>query len=330
MRLAVIAPPWIPVPPVDYGGTELIVDILCRGYQARGHEVVLFCSGDSTCPVDRIASNTAGALPPDKHAEHQHFALALAEIQRGQFDAVHCHLEGILPYAQLLSVPVLTTVHVPMTLPRERLLSQSTSPVIAVSADQASTFPRPTSVVHHGLELHRYHLVAEKDDYLLWLGSVTPEKGLEAALEIAEATGMPMKVAGPVPEGATDWWRNICSSTTASIEYCGLVGFADKAELLARARALMMMVNWQEPFGLVAVEAMASGTPVLANRRGALPEIVEDGVSGFLCDSSEDAISAIGRLHSLKAETIRSVAMERFSAERMVSEYLQLLGGLSS
>lgn len=328
MKIAVIAPPWLPVPPVDYGGTELVVDILCRGYQRAGHEVTLFCSGESTCPVERRSAVSKGSMPPDKHQEHLHLGYVLGELLKGGYDVIHSHLEGFLPYVPLTGIPALTTVHVPVTESRRRLLDKGFSQLAAISLDQAGDFPTQTKVIHHGIEFERYRLAKRKENYLLWLGSLSPEKGVERSVEIARSAELKLVLAGPARPETGAWLRSLASDHSF-VEMRGPVSFAEKVELLGKARALLMPVKWREPFGLVALEAMACGTPVIASPMGALAEIVEHGMNGYLCEGNGGFARAVRRCPELEPEEIRSAAASRFSAQKMIDEYLSFLSDLS-
>jgi glycosyltransferase involved in cell wall biosynthesis len=325
MKIAVVAPPWIPVPPVDYGGTELIVDILCRGYQDHGHSVTLFCSAESTCPVERRSTIQRGYLPPDKYQEHRHFGFALDELRQEKFDIVHAHLEGFIAYAPLLDIPLVCTVHVPVIRHREPLLADIRSRTIAISSDHASSFPRNVQFIYNGIEFDRYQSEARPGDHLIWIGAIKPEKGIERSLKLARSSNSRLVIAGRVDARYEQWFDELLSNYEEHAFFIGPVGFQDKVDLLSSAKALLMPVNWREPFGLIAIEAMACNTPVIATPNGALPEIISSGVNGFLCETDEEFVSAINAVNDLDGERVRATSKKRFSAERMVSEYLELL-----
>jgi glycosyltransferase involved in cell wall biosynthesis len=328
MRIAVIAPPWLPVPPIDYGGTELIIDILCRSYKEAGHDVVLYCSGDSTVGVDCRWVIEKGSMPPTKHQEHLHFAFVLDQLQNEHFDIIHSHLEGFIPYSRLFPAPLVTTLHVPVTDERKPVLNDANTTLAAISKDQAATIPCNSTVIYNGIEFDRYSASSNHDDYLLWLGAVKPEKGIELAVEIAKKTNRSLTIAGYLAEQYRQWFEVILNNNGCSINFVGPANFDTKCNLLQRCFALLMPVNWREPFGLVALEAMACGRPVIASRQGALPEVIDQGVSGFCCDSIEEYCDAVGRARIMDPKRIRDSVVMKFSAEKMVEGYLALFAEL--
>jgi glycosyltransferase involved in cell wall biosynthesis len=325
LKIAVIAPPWNQVPPLNYGGTEQIVDILCRGYQQAGHHPVLFASGDSTCPVQRHTFIAKAEMPPDKYKEHIHLAGFLSSIDGFQFDIVHTHLEGFIPYAKLIEAPVVCTVHVEITPERLWFLEQHDSVhVVALSQNHASTFPCRTTVINHGLELGGFPYVADKEHYLFFIGELSERKGVDIAARTARELGIPLKIAGYLRPEKKLWFEEevLGLGSGREIEYLGLISHEDKLHFMSHARATLCPVTWEEPFGLVAIESLACGTPVVAMARGAFPELVEHGVSGFLCRSEEEFIDGVSKTKDLESARCRSIAEARFSHERMVKEYL--------
>jgi len=333
LRIGVLAPPWLPVPPPAYGGTELIADILCRGFSQAGHEPILFASGDSTCPVRRISAIDRAEMPPDKYKEHLQIAALLREIPALGLDIVHSHLEGIQPYAASIGVPVVCTLHVDVSEQRRIFLQTNESvDYVAVSEKHGRSFPFGVHIIRHGIELERYPLQREKEPYLLFLGEVCRRKGADMAVRAWMTLARPVKIAGYVPAEDRRWFKRDVMGRLrlGSLEFLGPVGFKEKVELLGRASALLCPARWEEPFGLAAAEAMACGTPVIATRRGALPEIVEDGVTGFLCDDEEEVIEAVGRAGEIDPDACRRRAEELFDSHRMINEYLELFGTILS
>jgi glycosyltransferase involved in cell wall biosynthesis len=327
LRIGVVAPPWIPVPPETYGGTELVTDILCRGFREAGHHVALFASGDSTCPVERICPMDRAVLPPDKYKEHIHLAAVLRKASELKLDIIHSHLEGLQPYAPLLPCPVVCTLHVDVTETRRQyFLANQKVHYVAVSENQGASFPFPVTVIHHGIELERYPFRKEKEQYLAFLGEISRRKGADAAVKAWMTLAVPVKIAGYVPPAEEEWFKKwvMPRLREGCLEYLGPVGFKQKVDILSRAGALLCPIRWQEPFGLVVAEAMACGTPVVGMRRGAFPELIEDGVTGFLCDDAEDILSAAGRVGDLAPEDCRRQAEEQFDSKKMVSGYLEL------
>ena len=327
MRIGVLAPPWLTVPPETYGGTELIVDILCRGFKEAGHEPILFASGDSTCPVELVSKIDQAEMPPDKYKEHIQIAAILEQADALGLDIIHSHLEGFQPYATALDIPVVCTLHVNITEQR-RIFLQTNSAVryVAVSENQGRSFPFGVHVIHHGIELARYNLQREKEGYFAVFGEISRKKGADTAIRVCEESGKRVKIAGYVPPLELDWFEKEVRSKVklGSFDYLGPLGFEEKVKYLGAADAVLSPVRWDEPFGLVIIEAMACGTPVIGTRRGAVPELIEHGVTGFLCDTEEELVEAAERVHDLDPDDCRKHVEENFDSQRMVSEYIKL------
>jgi glycosyltransferase involved in cell wall biosynthesis len=336
MRIAIIAPPWVPIPPPAYGGTELVVDLLARGLQAEGHEVLLFAAGDSTCPVPRgfVHEHALGTTgPPSGEKVHVRHAYGAA---RG-FDIVHDHtLVGPLYSERIPDLPVVATNHGPF-LPHLRDHYRSVTPrvkVIAISrAHAASARDVPIArVIHHGIDVDRMAFNESPDDYFLFLGRMSPDKGAHRAARIARAAGVPLRIAAKLREPAEFEYfdTHVKPLLSGDIEYVGELGGSAKRDALAGARALLNPISWEEPFGLVMAEALASGTPVLAFPRGAAPEIVEHGVTGYLCHDERSMARRIAEVDRLDRKCCRVEAETRFSASRMVAEHVELYRELAT
>ena len=333
MRIGMVAPPWIPVPPHTYGGTELIADILCRGFEKAGHDVVLFASGDSTCPVQHIGTLEAAKLPPDKYKEHSHLAEVLRQAESLKLDIIHSHLEAIQPYAPWLGVPVVCTLHVDVTEARRDFFQANRRVTyVAVSENQGQSFPMPVNVILHGIEIQRYPVRAAKEPYIAFLGEISRRKGADVAVRAWMALAARVKIAGYVPPSEEEWFQRevMPRLKQGALEHLGPIDFPRKIELLSHASAILCPIRWQEPFGLVAIEAMACGTPVIAIRRGAFPELIEDGVTGFLCDSDEEILEAVGEVGKLNPEDCRRRVEKLFDSRRMVQDYLDLFDSILS
>jgi glycosyltransferase involved in cell wall biosynthesis len=330
MRIGLIAPPWLPVPPPAYGGTEAVVDRLARGMQAAGHEVVLFTTGDATCPVERRwvfegaqIARIGEAVAELRHLVHAYEALASCDV-------VHDHTVVGPAFAERLpALPVVTTNHGPFDrelLDVYRAVAHRV-PIIAISHAQAATargLPL-AGVIHHGIDVDRFPRGAGDGGYLLFLGRMTPDKGAEQAIAVARRAGIPLVLAAKMREPAERRYfeERVRPLLGPGVDWVGEVGGEGKADLLAGAAALLNPIQWDEPFGLVMIESLACGTPVLATRRGAAPEIVDHGVTGVLGD--EDAlVAAVGRLGDLDRDRCRAAVADRFSTTRMVEEHLDL------
>ncbi len=331
MRIGLLAPPWLPVPPARYGGTEGVVDRLARGLDATGHDVVLFTTGDATCPVARRAhlAHAETARMGQAVVEQRHVAHAYEAFE--DRDLVHDHtLLGPIYAARFGHLPVVTTAHLPFDAEMRDLyrFTARSARVVAISRAQAADagdIPI-AAVIHHGIEPTEIPFGAGDGGYLLFLGRLAPDKGPGRACEVARAAGWPLKLAARVREpGEGAYFRDeVRPLLGGDIEFVGEVGGADKAALLGGAAALLNPIRWPEPFGLVMIESLAAGTPVLTFAEGAAPEIVEDGVTGFVCADEAAMVAALGRLDELDRRRCRAAVDGPFSARRMVDEHVDL------
>jgi glycosyltransferase involved in cell wall biosynthesis len=327
MRIALVAPPFIPVPPVGYGGTELFVAHLAVGLQARGHNVVVYANGDSRVGCELrwryrhadwpIKEHLAAQL---KNSDHTAWALHDAGLHA---DVVHINDAVAVPFTAFLDQPVVDTLH----HPNERLLSDlyvkyPRVQYVAISAAQARGEPMPNvRVVHHGLDLDDYRVSSRKDDYVVFLGRMAPCKGPHNAIAAARRAGVRLKLAGEIqPVFQTYWDEQVRPHLGDGIEYVGEANLERKNELLSRARALLFPIEWQEPFGLAMLEAMACGTPVLAFDGGSVQEVVRDGVSGWICRDVGDMADRIIAA-PIDSASCRAWAATNFSLDRMVERY---------
>lgn len=329
MRIGLIAPPWLPVPPVAYGGTEAVIDQLARGFVRAGHEVLLATTGDSTCPVPRTAvlARALGVGAPcseDRHVEHAYDALQ-------DCDVVHDHtLRGPELAASVGDARVVTTNHSEFRGDLLELYSRIADrvPIIAISHSQAAAAPDlPIArVIHHGLDVDRYPRGRGKGGYFLFLGRMAPEKGVHRAARVAREAGVRLLIAAKMSEPKE--WRYFEKQVEPllgeDVVYVGEVREREKLALLAEARALMNPIRWAEPFGLVMIEALACGTPVLAFAEGAAPEIVDHGVTGFLCTDERDLAARLDQVDGIDRDACREATRARFSTERMVRDHLEL------
>jgi glycosyltransferase involved in cell wall biosynthesis len=331
LKIAVIAPPWLPIPPPAYGGTESVVDRLVRGFAARDHDVMVFTTGDATVPVLRRwlyeqaqAYRIGNAACEVRHVVHAY------EAARG-YDIVHDHTAvGTIVGARVADVPVVTTNHGPFDADAIDLY-RHVAPglaVVAISHHQASTAVGVPirKVIHHGVEPEHFPVGRGDGGYLLFLGRMSPDKGARQAALVARAAGQPLKIAGKMREPAERAYfeEQVRPLLSSEVEYVGEVGEHDKLQLLGGACALLNPIRWPEPFGLVMIEAMACGTPVLTMPDGAASEIVDDGITGFLCRSHTDMVACAGRIDRLDRAACRAVVEGHFSAGRMVAEHLDL------
>lgn len=334
MRIALVSTPFVSVPPVDYGGTELVVYELAEELVRRGHEVVVFATGDSTSRAEVRALYARPIWPPECFAELDHVSWALRAIaEDGDFDLVHAHSASALACARLVeSIPLVYTLHHERVAELSRFY-QAFPQVhfVAISRDQsAREVPLPhVEVIHHGLD-HRLYAWRERPlDYACFLGRLSPVKGVHVAIDVAEAAGVAIRVAGRVHLEDQPWAERALYDRLERphVYQLGCVGMADKVPLLRDARALLAPLDWEEPFGLALVEAMLSGCPVVAFPRGSVPELVEEGVTGFVARSAEEMVDIIapgGPLEHFDRRRCRERAVERFSSRRMASDYERL------
>jgi glycosyltransferase involved in cell wall biosynthesis len=330
MRIMLIAPPWLPVPPQSYGGTEAVIDLLARGYAAAGHDVLLCTTGDSTCPVEQRSFYAegqgilAGAPVELRHLIHAYKASA-------DFDIVHDHtLLGPLYAATGAPAPVVTTNH--GTFDDElRTVYQEIgphTPIIAISHSQAASAANIpiAAVIHHGVDPLQFPFCAEPDDYWLFLGRMSAAKGVHRAARIARDAGIRLVIAAKMREPGEQRYfeQYVRPLLDDCVTFVGEVGYREKLELLAAARGLLNPIGWREPFGLVMIEALACGTPVLTFPIGAAPEIVQHGKTGFLCADEAEMAKRLRDVEELDRRACRRSVERDFSAPRMVSDHLAL------
>ena len=334
LRIAQVAPPFERVPPRAYGGTERIVHGLVNELDRRGHEVTTFASGDSAVPGRHVAT-VPEALRPNGYAGDSlpYMQLTLHEVlaRAGEFDVIHSHLEwASLLLARVTPVPVVTTFHGRLDLPwADALLRHAPAGLVAISENQAGTHPDVpwAAVVHNGLRLRDMPFGTSRTDALCFVGRVVPEKGIVEAIDIATKAGRPLRIAAKAGPTATerDYFENVFQPALKAagprVEYLGELDQADRDRLFAESHATLMPGSWPEPFGLVLIESLASGTPVIARRIGALPEILRDGVDGFFGDDETAMAFKVDRVVDLDRAAIRESVLDRFSVERMTDRY---------
>jgi glycosyltransferase involved in cell wall biosynthesis len=333
MRIAQVAPLFESVPPRLYGGTERVVSYLTEELVRQGHEVTLFASGDSETAA-RLVAGSPRALwqePGCRDPLPHHVRLVeLVAREADRFDVIHFHLDYVhFPAVGRLPCPTVTTLHGRLYPPDEEALFDAYPrvPLVSISDAQRRPIPRANwqATVYHGMPLDVHTIGAGSGSYLAFLGRVSPEKGLDKAVEIARLAGMPLRVAAKIyPEERPYYERVIEPLFRASpwVEFVGEVGGASKDAFLGDALALLFPIEWEEPFGLVMIESMACGTPVVAFRRGSVPEVVTHGVTGFVVDDVPGAVEAVRATATLDRRACRRAFAERFGVARMASDYL--------
>ena len=336
LRIAQVAPPLERMPPAGYGGTERVVFELTTELVRRGHAVTVFASGDSEVPC-RLVPTVEAALRPSGFGDDPspYFLETLAAVfTRGrEFDVVHSHLEWwSLALARGLAVPVASTFHGRLDLPwSRRLLAGRPSGLVAISRSQASVHPDVDwTIIHNGLALAGMPTATVPTDAFSFVGRVEASKGILEAIEIAQLAGRPLRIAakiGTTPDQQAyyeDVFRPALATAGADVEFLGELDDGDRDRLLAESFAALMPGAWPEPFGLVAIEALACGTPILARRVGALPEIIRDGIDGFFGDDPMHLAFLADGVPRLDRRAIRERVIERFSAARMADRYEEL------
>ncbi len=339
LRIALLAPPSEPVPPPGYGGTERIVAELAEGLLRRGHHVTTFCSGDSTVGGDRVVTVPV-ALRPSGQSESEPWKVATATMAierslRGEFDVVHGHLDLMtLLVAPACPVPVVATFH--GRIDHKALgiaMRGSAAHLVAISAHQAATRPEAdwAAIIHNGLTLDDAPFERRRDDALVFAGRVAPEKGIIDAIDVAKLSGRPLRIIAKIGTHASEAayyeevFKPALTAAGSSVEFLGELTGAERDQIVASSYATIMPSSWPEPFGLVAIESLACGTPVITRRVGGLPEIIREGVDGFFGDDVGHLASLVDRVAELDREAIRSSAIDRFSADRMTAAYEALM-----
>jgi glycosyltransferase involved in cell wall biosynthesis len=331
LRIALIASPFISVPPTRYGGTELFIAHLAEGLERMGIEVVVYCNGESTVDAEKrsyypraewpLSTESSGMLK-----ELDHVSCSIEDAAKN-CDLIHINSASAITYSRHVATPFVCTLH----HPHESALTQMYEryPEIhyaAISGHQASVHPTlQVTTIHHGIDLTKYRLQTRKEDYLCFLGRIAPIKGVHIAIDVAKRTGIPLKIAGEIQPIFREYFDTMVKPHIDGrlIEYVGEADLEMKNQLLGGSRGLLFPIQWSEPFGLIMLEAMACGTPVFAFPGGSVPEIVLTGISGAISSSAEEMADAV-RNTTYRPEIVRGWVEERFSVEIMVQRYIDL------
>jgi glycosyltransferase involved in cell wall biosynthesis len=335
MKIAQVAPLMESVPPRLYGGTERIVSYLTEELVAQGHDVTLFASGDSLTGAHLLPCTVKALRLSDVKDPIPYHLIMLDEVRRlaPAFDVLHFHVDMLhYPVIRDFAWRTVTTMHGRLDLPDMHPLYSafSEAPLVSISDNQRKPMPpvKWAGCIHHGLPQNLLRPLGERrGDYLAFLGRISPEKRPDRAIEIAVRAGRELRIAAKVDKVDRDYWREEIEPLVrrhANVHYIGEIGDAEKAEFLGNAAALLFPIDWAEPFGLVMIEAMACGTPVIAWNRGSVPEVVDPGVTGFVVSSLEEAVSAVSLIGNLDRRRIRDVFDQRFTAERMARDYVAI------
>jgi glycosyltransferase involved in cell wall biosynthesis len=336
VRIAMLAPPWIPVPAPGYGGIEEVVRLLCDGLVSNGHDVTLFAapSSDSLADVHPVLEDSHPDEIERSRWEVDHVARAFTEIDaaagEGQpYDVVHDHCGyAAIAMADRLQTPIVHTLHGPFDDPYRDFYATHAykGTIVAISHSQLEEAPpelRDAAVVHNPLRFSEWQLRNEPGDHVLWIGRMAPIKGPHRAIAAAREAGVPLVIAGPVQPGQEEFFAEEVEPHIDGehVIYAGELGVEDKQEAYRDARAMLMPIRWAEPFGMVIAESMACGTPVIAFREGSARELIVDGVNGFLVDDEHEMAAAIARVGEIDRAGCRANAEERFDVSTVVSAY---------
>jgi glycosyltransferase involved in cell wall biosynthesis len=334
MRIAQVAPLVEAVPPKLYGGTERIVSYLTEALVDQGHDVTLFAAGDSVTRA-KLEPMTPRALRLDGRVSDP-VAPTMLMIERvvqqaDRFDVIHFHLDYLpLPVARRIKTPTVTTLHGRLDLPELKPVYAEfrDAPLVSISDTQRAPLPdvRWLGTVHHGLPIDLLHPTREPEGYLAFLGRIAPEKGPDAAIRIARRAGRVLRIAAKVDAADREYFETVVRPMLdqPGIEFIGEIAEAQKGAFLGNAAALLFPIDWPEPFGLVMIEAMACGTPVIAYRRGSVPEVIDDGITGLIVEGEDAAVHAVDRVPQLDRSRVRRVFERQFTSARMAYEYTAL------
>ena len=341
MKIAQVAPLAERVPPKLYGGTERIVSYLTEELVRHGHQVTLFASGDSMTSAKLVpCCDIALRLNPavKDHLPYQVLMLDQVRERADEFDVLHFHID-LLHFSAFrdLAHRTITTLHGRLDLPdlKPFYTAFSDAPLVSISRNQRRPMPKKVNWagnVYHGLPSQLLPFKCEAHgNYLAFLGRIAPEKRPDRAIEIALKVGLPLKIAAKVDSADKAYWEEVVAPlvrTHKTVEFVGEINERQKAEFLGNALALLFPIDWPEPFGLVMIEAMAVGTPVIAFRSGSVPEVVDDGISGLIVNTLDEAVAAVGRVAKVDRRKVRARVEERFTADRMAQEYLSIYRAL--
>ena len=330
LRIALVAPPWFQIPPEGYGGIEEMVARLVDGLGQRGHEVTLVAAGEDRTDADfasTLRTTPEGLGGPDTMAiELVHAQLANERLHEAGADIIHDHSAVGPLFAPYRDSPTVVTVHGPVAgWMRQVYRSLRSVSLVAISEAQRASAPELPWVdtVYNGIDVASYPLVEEKEDYLLFLGRIHPDKGVVESIEVARRLGRRLVIAAKCSDEPEKNYfdERVRPLLTSETDYVGDVDVTTKRELLGRAAALLFPIRWEEPFGLVMIESMACGTPVLATRRGSVPEVVDEGISGFIVDDVDEMVAAFRQIGDLSPRRIREQVFNRFDASLMTRRY---------
>jgi glycosyltransferase involved in cell wall biosynthesis len=333
MRIAQVAPLFERVPPIAYGGTERVIFNLTEELIRQGHEVTLFASGDSITEA-RLISVVDHAMRPQQQPTWLTYAtmqLDMVAKYAANFDVIHFHTDYLhFPIAKYLGTPHITTVHGRLDLPELGPLFRqfSNTPLVSISNCQRTPLPWANwyETVYHGMPPLSASIESRPEEYFAFVGRISPEKRVDRAIDIAKQCGIPLYIAAKI-DGVDDPYYNQCIRPLMEdplVTFLGEINDAEKSKLLKHAKALLFPIDWPEPFGLVMIESLSCGTPVIAYRNGSVPEIIEHGVTGFIVNNQEEAVEAARNIESIDRAGCRNVYEKRFSSTQMANNYVRV------
>ncbi|MDQ9169684.1 glycosyltransferase family 4 protein [Oxalobacteraceae bacterium R-40] len=334
MKIAQVAPVHERVPPRKYGGTERVISYLTEELINQGHEVTLFATGDSITKgklVSAVGRSQRFDMSKQEWLMYQCMMLDQIAELAGNFDVIHFHTDYLhFPLLRNLPVPHVTTLHGRLDLPELAALYRHFDQVPLVSISNTQRIPLPwvnwLETIHHGLPADLYRFNSSPEDYFMFIGRISPEKRLDRAIEIALRCNTPLRIAAKVDKVDEGYFNETIKPLLGHplIDFIGEIDEQEKNRLLGNARALLFPIDWPEPFGMVMIESFACGTPVIAYRHGSVPEIMEQGVTGFIVENQDEAIQAAQRIHEVDRAQCRKVFEERFTVKRMAQKYLSV------
>lgn len=333
MKIAQVAPLYESVPPKLYGGTERVVSYLTEELVEQGHDVTLFASGDSITRAELVPVVETALRLGKVDDPLAYYVLLMGEISKRsyEFDIIHYHIDFLhFPFSRILDIPHITTLHgrLDISILQPIYRDFPDMPVVSISNHQRTPLPKANwaGTVYNGVPAETYTFRSTPGNYLACLGRISPEKGIEEAIEIAIRSGMELKIAAKVDKVDEEYFRVYIKPLLNHplIEYIGEINETEKNTFLGNAYALLFPINWPEPFGLVMIEAMACGTPAIAFRRGSVPEVMHHGETGFIVDNVKEAIEAVEKIPTISRYCCRYIFENRFSAQRMAGDYLQV------
>ncbi|HLO57488.1 MAG TPA: glycosyltransferase family 4 protein [Bacteroidales bacterium] len=334
MKIAQVSPLYESVPPAQYGGTERVVHYLTEQLVADGHQVTLFASADSKTsarliPVIKKASRTN---PDTVDGLGNHFTeIEMVEKMAHEFDIIHSHIDYLYyPVMKRTQHKYLTTLHGRLDIPELQGIYKEFKniPVVSISNDQRKPllFSNWAGTVYHGLPSDLYHFNEIPQPYLAFVGRISPEKRVDRVIDLARRTGIPVKIAAKVDKADEEYFENEIRRKLDDplVEFLGEIDDAEKDVILGNSLASLYLIDWPEPFGLAMIESMACGTPVIAFNCGSVPEVIDEGITGFIVNDMEEAVKAVKKISSIDRSGCYKKFIERFSAERMVRDYIAI------